>query len=302
MATVDLHRATAGKSRDLYYVETGDFDPATYISVYLIDGERPAVVDTGTGANADVLVDALAQLDLSPAELEAIVLTHVHLDHAGGAGYLAEAAPNADVYVHEAGAKHLVDPARLWAGTKAAVGDQIQFYADPRPIEESRIVPLEAGDRIDLGDRELVAHPAPGHAFHQFAFEDQSTGGVFTGDAAGILTPGLERIQPTSPPPDFDLESCLADLESIDDLDPSALYLAHFGDHEPAGFLSRVADVLESWVESIAETRAELGDEQTVEQFAERADTVEAWGPVKARAEARMNVRGAIEYLDGTGE
>ncbi|MFB6086077.1 MAG: MBL fold metallo-hydrolase [Halodesulfurarchaeum sp.] len=299
MSQPELHRATAGNSRDLYYVETGDFDPATYCSVYIIDAERPAVIDTGTGANVDVVLDALSQLDIAPGDLEVIVLTHVHLDHAGGAGHLLEVCPNAEVYVHEKGAKHLVDPGRLWDGTKTAVGDQIQFYVEPRPVAAGRIVELEAGDRIDLGDHELLAHPAPGHAFHQFVFEDRTTGGVFTGDAVGILTPGLDRVRPSSPPPDFDLEGCLADLETIESLEPNALYLAHFGDHEPDGLLSRYAEVLEGWVDSVGEKRAELGAEATLEYFAERTETVDAWGPIKGRAEARMNVRGVLSYLDG---
>ncbi len=294
----DLHPATAGESQDLYYVRTGDFDPARYCSVYILDTERPAVIDTGTGANSHVILDALDTLGIEPNELSAIVLTHVHLDHAGGAGFLAAACPNADVYVHERGATHLVEPERLWDGTKAAVGDQIQFYAEPRPIPADRIVTLEAGDVIDLGDRDLAVHSAPGHAFHQVVFQDLETGGVFTGDAAGILTPGLDRIRQSSPPPGFDLEGCLADIEMLEALDPSALYLAHYGDHEPDDLLSTYADVLEEWVESVAQKREELDDEAVVEYFAERVETVDQWGPVKAREAEQMNVRCVFAYLD----
>ncbi|APE95764.1 MBL fold metallo-hydrolase [Halodesulfurarchaeum formicicum] len=282
----------------LYYLDPGAFGPATYCSVYLYDTPRPAVIDTGLGTNYQTILDALETLGIDCADL-AIVPTHVHLDHAGGAGYLAEACPEATVYVHEAGASHLVDPARLWAGTRAAVGEQIQYYIEPKPVPEARIVELGDGDRIDLGDRELSVHHAPGHAFHQAVFQDQSTGGVFTADAAGIHTPGVDGVRPTSPPPGFDLAGCLADVEMIQELDPTALYYAHFGPAEPADLLDEYATVLESWVESVADKRAELGaDDAVVEYFVSRTDTVEAWGPVKARAETAMNVRGVLEYLD----
>mgnify|MGYP006273777717 CR=1 FL=1 len=282
----------------LYSLDPGAFGPATYCSVYVYDTPRPAVIDTGLGTHYGTILDALAALDIDCADL-AIVPTHVHLDHAGGAGSLAKACPEADVLVHEAGAKHLVDPGRLWDGTKAAVGEQIQYYTEPRPIPDDRIVELGDGDRIDLGDRELSVHHAPGHAFHQAVFRDELTGGVFTADAAGVHTPGVEGVRPTSPPPGFDLEGCLADVEMIRDLDPTALYYAHFGPADPADLLSQYATVLESWVESVAAKRAELGDDAAVvEYFASQADTVEAWGPVKASAEAAMNVRGVLGYLD----
>jgi len=303
MATGDLYEATAGDSSDIYYVHTGEFVPATYCAVYVLDTDRPAVIDTGLGTNYEVVLDALSSLGIDPDDLAAIVPTHVHLDHAGGAGYLAEACPNADVCVYEAGARHLVDPGRLWEGTKAAVGEQIQYYTEPRPVPEDRIVELEDGDRLDLGSRELAVHHAPGHAFHQAVFHDREGGGVFTADAAGISTPGLDGVRQTSPPPGFDLEGCLADVETLQNLDPSALYLAHFGDHEPDGLLDEYARVLEGWVEAVAGKRVELEDDDAVvEYFAERTDTVEAWGEIKAREEERMNVRGVLSYLDDSGE
>lgn len=283
---------------DLHYMWTRDFEPAKYCSPYILDAEQPAVIDTGTGANWEAILDAMAELGIEPEALSAIILTHVHLDHAGGAGYLAEACPNADIFVHHRGAPHLVDPERLWEGTTAAVGEQIQNYATPRSISADRIVELDAGARIDLGDRKLVAHPAPGHAFHQVVYEDVASGGVFTGDAAGIKTPGVDRVQPSSPPPDFDLEAALEDIEMIRNLDPNMLYLGHFGPQELSGFLEEYATVLRDWVESVAEKRDAVDREQTVEYFADPSETGDAWGALKAREEARMNVRGVLSFLE----
>ena len=290
--------APIAQREDLYALWTRDFAPAQYCSVYVLDGEVPAVVDTGTGAHVDRILDALAALGIQRADLGAIVLTHVHLDHAGGAAALAETCPNATVFVHESGASHLVDPERLWEGTKRAVGAQIQAYEKPAPLPEDRIHTVTDGDVIELGDRTLTVHRAPGHAFHQVVYEDSADGGVFTGDAMGVLTPGLDRVQPSSPPPDFDLAGCLRDVETIRGLDPSRLYLAHYGAHSPDALLGTYPDVLESWVDAVAETRDRLGDAGAVDTLAEQADTVEAWGERKARAETRMNVRGVLTSLD----
>ncbi|MEF8771385.1 MBL fold metallo-hydrolase [Halodesulfurarchaeum sp.] len=282
---------------DLHYVWTRDFEPAKYCSPYILATEKPAVIDTGTGANWETILDALTELGIEPEMLSAIILTHVHLDHAGGAGYLADACPNADIFVHHRGATHLVDPERLWEGTTAAVGEQIQNYATPHPIPTDRIVELDAGDRIDLGDRELLVHPAPGHAFHQVVYEDLSGGGVFTGDAAGIKTPGVDRVQPSSPPPDFDLEASLEDIEMIESLSASVLYLGHFGPQGPEKVLEEYRTVLSDWVEAVAEKRDAVGADEAVAYFAEQTETGGAWGALKAREEARMNVRGVLTFL-----
>jgi glyoxylase-like metal-dependent hydrolase (beta-lactamase superfamily II) len=225
--------------------------------------------------------------------------THVHLDHAGGVGYLAEACPNADVCIYEAGAQFLVDPTRIWEGTKEVVGDRIEYYAEPKPVTEDRIVELNDGDVVDLDEHALEVHHAPGHAFHQAVFYDPANDGVFTADAAGINHPDLDGVRQTSPPPGFDLEGSLADVEMLQNLDPAALYYAHFGDHEADGLLTEYAEVIEDWVETVTEKRAELADDEAVvEYFAERADTVGTWPDQQARGEERMNVRGVLNYLD----
>jgi glyoxylase-like metal-dependent hydrolase (beta-lactamase superfamily II) len=312
MALGDIYEATAGAATDVYYVDTEMYDTPEYGSVYIVDAERPALVDTGIGTNYEAILDAMGELGIEPEDLAVIAPTHVHLDHAGGAGYLAAECPNADVYVHERGAAHLADPDRLWEGTKAAVEDQIQYYAEPKPVPEERIVELAgdaaerdeegrpaAEDTIDLGDRTLEVFHAPGHAPHQAVFYDPDSDGVFTADAAGILTPGLDGVRQTSPPPTFDLEQILADVALIERLEPSALFYGHFGDSPVDDNLTEYAAVIQEWVAAVAAARDRLDDDEAViDHFAERAETVDVWGPEKARAEERMNVRGVLRYLD----
>jgi glyoxylase-like metal-dependent hydrolase (beta-lactamase superfamily II) len=296
----DVRTVTTGDCTDLYYVDTGMYDTAEYGAVYVLDAERPAIVDTGIGANYEYVLDALDEAGIAPEDLEVIAVTHVHLDHAGGAGYLAEACPNAAVYVHESGARHLTDPSRLWEGTRGAVGDQIDFYAEPKPVPEERVTELTDGDVIDLGDHELVARHAPGHAPHQVILEDPANDAVFTADAAGIWVPSRDRIRETSPPPQFDLEGALADAEMLVDLDRETLLYAHFGPKDADGVLTEYTDVLTDWVRAVERVRDELGDDEAViDHFVAENETEDVWGERKARGETAMNVRGVIRYLDG---
>ncbi|WP_136718072.1 MBL fold metallo-hydrolase [Halorientalis salina] len=299
MAIGDVFEVTEGDCQDVYYVDTGMYDAPEYGSVYIVDGERPALIDSGIGTEYERILDAMDEVGIAPADLDVIALTHVHLDHAGGAGHLAAACPNATVAIHEIGARHLVDPSRLIEGTKAAVGDQWAFYTDPEPIPEDRIRELTDGDVIDLGDRELRVHHAPGHAPHQVVFEEPDDAIVFVADAAGIYVPSEAFIQHTSPPSNFDLEQVLADIDTIRELDPEVLCYGHFGSARTDDRLQEYADAIAEWVDRVATKREELDDDDAViEHFAERTDMIGIWGERKARGEERMNVRGVLTYLD----
>jgi glyoxylase-like metal-dependent hydrolase (beta-lactamase superfamily II) len=284
----------------VHYVDVGVHGVPDYGSVYVVDAAESAIVDTGTGRNHDLVLDALAELDIAPDDVRHVLLTHAHLDHAGGAGYLAEVCPNATVRLHEAGAPHLVDPERLVAGTKEAVGDQWAFYADPVPIPEARVDSLVGGDEIDLGDRSLSVHHAPGHAPHQTTFFDPDDGVLFTGDAAGIHVPGRDTLKETSPPPQFDLEGCLDDVRAIEAIDPDTLCFGHFGSvaYRPE-LMTMYKRTLVEWVEAVRRKRAELGDDDAVRgHFADTTDLAEEWSGRKARAEERLNASGVLTALD----
>ena len=294
-----LYEATAGDTTDLYYVDTEMYDSREYGSVYILDADRPALVDTGTGYNYETILEGMAEVGIEPEELSVIALTHVHLDHAGGASILAENCPNADVCIHESGARFLRDPTRIWAGTKAVMGERIRYYREPDPIPEDRILELEDGDTIGLGDHTLSVHHAPGHAFHQVVYHDDENDGVVTADAAGLNLPSVDGVTQTSPPTDFHLERCLDDIAMLQELDASALYYGHFGDRETDDLLAEYADVLQSWVGAVEAKREELEDDEAViEHFVDRAETPDAWNDEHARGETEINVRGVLRYLD----
>ncbi|GAB3041019.1 MBL fold metallo-hydrolase [Natronobiforma cellulositropha] len=299
MAIGDVRAVTRGDCTDLHYVDTGMYGTAEYGAVYLLSDERPALVETGIGTNHDLVLEALETVGIAREDLAVIAVSHVHLDHAGGAGVLAEACPNAEVYVHELGLPHLADPSRLVAGTKAAVGDQWAFYTEPKPVPEDRLTALSEGDTIDLGTHELRVHEAPGHAPHQVVFEDPANDAIFTADAAGIWVPSVEVLKETSPPPQFDLERCLEDVAALRALERSTLLYTHFGPRETGEALAAYETVLTDWVEAVTAKREELGDDvAVVEHFASETEMADVWGERKATAETAMNVRGVCAYLD----
>lgn len=295
-----LHRVDEIERGDIYYVDLELFDVPEMGTAYIIDGERPTIIETGIGKRVQRILEALDEIGIEREGVEYISPTHVHLDHAGGAGFLARECPNATVLTHERGVRHLVDPSRLVAGTKQAVGEQWQYYVEPISISEDRVRGLEDGETIDLGNHELEVHYAPGHAKHQAVYYDRQTDAVFTADAAGIYVPEVHELQPTSPPTQFDLEQALEDVEMLRDLDPSLLLYTHFGPRSDVdAALSEYEDLLRRWVTEVERKRAELEDDDAViEYFSENAEMVDVWGEHKARPEARMNVRGVLGYLD----
>lgn len=303
MAIGDLEPVDLAGVADCYYLDTGMFDTAAYTSVYIVDAARPAIVDTGIGTNVDRILGALDALDIDPEDLAVIAPTHVHLDHAGGTGHLAAACPNATVAVHRVGAPHIVDPTRLVEGTKRAVGDEWQYYADPVPIPEDRVRPLTDGDVIDLGDRTLHVYDAPGHAPHQAVFHDPDDAVVFTADAAGIYLQDRDELQPTTPVPNFDLQQALDDVTMLESLHPAVLCYPHFGPARRGDRLEAYAELLETWVADVASARDRFDDvDAMVEHFVERDGLADVWGARRARAHVALNVEGVLRYLDTGGE
>jgi len=285
---------------DLYVHDTGMFDTDEYGAVYVYDTERPIVIDTGTGGNRETLFETIEEIGIGRDDLAWILATHAHLDHAGGAGHLAERYPNAEVLVPEKGVRHLVDPEALVEGTKSAVGDQWKYYDDPAPVPDDRISALAEGDRIDLGERELVVHEAPGHAPHHAVYHDPDAAVVFAADGSGIYVPEVDEIVATSPPPQFDLDQCLDDIQTIDDLDPDYICFGHFGPREYDPVLAGEAKrAYVEWVEAVRAKREELKDDDAVvEHFETASRDADYWNPERARANASLNTRGVLAYLD----
>ena len=204
---------------------------ARYTAAYLLDAAEPTLVETGPGTSVEPVAAALDDLGIEPRALAHMVLTHIHLDHAGGVGQLAARFPMSTVWVHERGAPHVVDPSRLVASTARVWGEREmrELFGPAAPVADERVRPLHDGDVIRMGDRDLEVLDTPGHASHHVALVDSRTGVVFTGDALGIHVPDLPVLRPATPPPEFDLERYVASIERIRDAARSILLFAHFG-------------------------------------------------------------------------
>ena len=240
---------------DVFHIDTrmGGYDGIT--SGYLIRGSRPCLVETGTARSADIVVRALAELGVGSSDLATIVVTHIHLDHAGGVGDIAREFPQAQVVVHEKGARHLADPSRLVASAHRVFGaDMDRLFGDLLPVPQERLTVLGDVGTVDLGDgRRLDAFHNPGHASHHVGLLDSQTGDLYTGDAAGVYVPETADVRPATPPPDFDLDLTLGSLARMRDAGANRLLFSHFGPvTEVREVLDRSEEELRYWVETVA--------------------------------------------------
>lgn len=248
---------------EVFHIDTQMGGYAGITSGYLIRSSRPCLIETGTARSADIVVRSLAELGIGPADLATIVVTHIHLDHAGGVGDIAEAFPEAMVVVQEKGARHLVDPSRLVASAHRVFGLAMdRLFGDLRPVPSDRIVAIGDVGSIDLGDgRALEAFHNPGHASHHVGLLDTMSGDLYTGDAAGVYVPETAEVRPSTPPPDFDLDLTLSSLARMRDARPDRLLFSHFGPvTEVADTLDRSREELLMWVDMVRTARAATPD------------------------------------------
>ncbi len=219
---------------------------------YLIEGDAPVLVETGSQSSIAVLLGALDELGLGPEDLAGVAVTHIHLDHAGGVGDVAKAFPRATVYVHEKGARHLVDPTRLVRSAGMVYGDLLDsLYGRLEPTAPERIHVLEDGEDIVVSpNRVLTTVDSPGHAKHHLALHDSQSGILFVGDAVGVRLPDAGVLRPATPPPDFDLDLAITSLHKFVDRNPAEVALAHYGlVPDPIDTLHEAEGILRQWAE-----------------------------------------------------
>ena len=260
---------------------------------YLIRSDRPCLVETGTAPSVPVVAGALTDLGVGPADLATVVVTHIHLDHAGGVGDIAELYPNAEIVVHELGARHLADPSKLMASARRVYGDELELlFGTLAPTPADRLRTVDNVGSIDLGaGRRLDSHYSPGHAKHHVGLLDSVSGDLYVGDAAGVYIPETGDQRPATPPPDFDLATAIASLRLFEALAPTRLLFSHYG---PADAVSEAlagsAEELRVWVDETRRARhSGLDLDHAVAMVAER--TRDRYAMLAADADPELAVK-----------
>ena len=269
-------------------------------------------METGPKSSVEHVVAGLDQANVD--SLDFIVVTHIHLDHAGAAGTLIKSYPDATVVVHPEGAPHLVDPTKLWLSASRIYGEDMErLWGGIDPVPTNRIRVIENGETLDLGGRSLRAIETPGHARHHHAFEDDATGITFAGDALGVRLPDIGTFRPATPPPEFNLRQAIESITKISEAAPTAIWLTHF-ESQAAGqrgcnveeACSRAIESLQTWAEWVRSARRGTRDIEEAADFvraqAERDMDADLTSQQIQRMEQTtsywMNTWGYMRYMD----
>ncbi len=301
-------------------IDTDHLRPGMAASHLLVDDGRAAFVDTGANNAVPLLLAALAGHGLAPEAVDYVLLTHVHLDHAGGAGLLMEALPNATAVLHPRGARHMIDPARLEAGARAVYGDERfdAVYGALHPIAEDRVRTVADGERLALGGRTFEFLHTEGHARHHYCIHDLTAGVVFTGDTFGLSYRALdtargEFIFPTTTPVQFDPEALHGSIDRLMALRPGAAFLTHFS---RVTDLSRLAADLHGDIDAYRELAGAVAGQEDVgrrleegvrERLYRRLDehgcpADPAWREHHLALDIRLNAEGIRIWMERGGD
>jgi glyoxylase-like metal-dependent hydrolase (beta-lactamase superfamily II) len=279
-------------------------------SAYLLEGSEPTLVETGPTTSIEAVTAGLHSLGLQPEDLAHIVVTHIHLDHAGGVGRLSQRFPRALVWVHDRGVAHLADPQRLVASAARVYGEEQMrsLFGPVDPVPSDRLRSVSEGDRIPVGTRSLEVMYTPGHASHHIALVDSTSGAVFTGDALGIHLPDARVLRPATPPPDIDVEVGVRSIERIRARAESVLLFSHFGPVKEVDELCSIASSrLRRWADIVRDALDQTDDLDRITELLERQTSSEFDDAKDAGIEIdmeryetlasmRMNAAGLVRY------
>ena len=255
----------------------------------------PMIVDPGPASTIPALKAGLAEQGYEVADLSALLLTHIHLDHAGGTGTLARENPRLAVYVHELGAPHVEDPSKLLKSATRLYGDKMEeLWGEVAPVPADQIRVLVGGEQVALGGREFQVAYTPGHAAHHVSYFEPATGVAFVGDTGGLMSPNLPCVLPVTPPPEFDLEAWLGSIHRIRMWRPREIVLTHYGPSlEPERHFEELRTAILLWAEYARDSLSLTGTDQDRSGWFIRQ--LETW------IEGRVASDRARRFLEGAG-
>lgn len=256
---------TYGLPADIRLIDDMHLGHAHVVGTYLLLGDEPAIVDPGPASVLPALEAGLKAHGVALADLRAVLLTHIHLDHAGATGSLVRYFPHLKIYVHHRGAPHLIAPDKLLRSAARIYGGQMDYlWGEFLPVPAETITMLGGGETVRLGRRALSVYDAPGHASHHVMYLEHASGVAFVGDTAGLRLPGSADVRPATPPPDIDLEAWRRTLDTLLGLAPRTLCLTHFGPaHDVERHLSAMWEHTMRWAEQVRQSLERGEDEAT---------------------------------------
>ena len=305
MLTVPARRLES----DLWRLDLEFQGVAGVIAAYLVrDRHGHTLIETGPGSTVPALERAIAAAGAHLDDVTQLVVTHIHLDHAGAAGALLQRLPHAKLFVHPVGAPHMIDPSKLIASARRIYGAHLdRLWGAFEPCPADRVVTLGDGAELTCGRRTLVVLHTPGHASHHIAFHDVEGGTVFTGDVGGVRLDAASYVRPPTPPPDIDVEAWHASVARIREARPRALDLTHFGRFDdPDRHLVELLRRLDDWTAWVARRQREgalpgilvheLKDASDLELLRESGDPTLAEA-YELATPSGMSVDGLLRYL-----
>lgn len=292
-----MHEHVEG-SEGVYVIDTLMFGLEENTAAFLLDAERPAIVDTGLQGDAEKVLESVREIGVEPKDVEYVVVTHVHLDHAGGVGVVAEACPNATIITHEKSIPYLTDEERastLVEKVHEVAGPMADAYGGIDTVESDRVVGVKDGATVDLGERELEVIESTGHAPHHVSLYDDVSEGLFVVDEGCAYTDGKEV--PTTPPPDFNYERTLESFDRFEEYGPAYLLYGHYGvNYDGSEALARHRRALKDWVNDIEESWEKHRDENKVIEEVIEGYKEMVQNPIM-RQILRRDVQGVLRYL-----
>lgn len=223
---------------NFFCIDTHDLNRKERTSAYLLIDEKIALVETSASPSVPYIIEGLNELQITLEDIDYVIVTHIHLDHAGGAGLFLQSCPNAKLVVHPRGVTHMVDPSRLIASAKAVYGNEFERLFDPIvPIAPERIIEAGHGDILSLGNHQLTFYHTEGHAKHHVSMHYSATNGLFVGDTTGVRYPemadeAIDLIIPSTSPNQYDPETMEKSIQLYEELNVQELYFGHYGAYQ----------------------------------------------------------------------
>lgn len=289
--------------KGIYLIDTlgANFDKT--VASYVVKGSKIALIDTGYASSYLNVIRGLQMLNIDPKDVNYIIPTHVHLDHAGAVGTLAKYMKNAKIIAHERAVKHIIDPSKLIQSATSVYGEELmKVYGFPEPVEQTRVEPMKDELFLDLGnDVELRLIYTPGHAPHHISIIDEKRKVLFSGDALGIIYPHFPVLIPTMPPPSFDFDLALKSIDVLESFKPKIVLIPHFGaiindEH----IFKKNRDAMNEWLQLINDMHSKgIPQGEIISSLVTKANKeVNIEIPIYAIGSITITVMGVINYLE----